>query len=110
MQNGTGKKEPKQKADFSRLEETIEALHDYAGGDQDEISLPPQTAELAATYLEWLAEMLDNRRMYHKKRNLKQREAEKLLRQMLSKDELAELDRQVEAKMGVVNNPGEDTE
>lgn len=93
--------------DFSELEQTIESLHDYAGGDHDEISLSPQSAEKAALYLEWLSEFLENRRLYHKKQNTKKNLAVKAMKKLLSRDELVELDREADRLIGNVHNPDE---
>lgn len=89
----------KKKMDFTKLEGVIERLHEIAGSEE---GITPTEAELstAITYLEWLAEFLEDRRMYHKKQSVKKNMAVKLLKTMLSKEELAEVDRQVAKEIG----------
>lgn len=92
-------REQKPRMDFSKLEETIEALHELAGSNVEQ--RVSSVAEQAAIYLEWMSEWLEDRKIYHKKQNLKNKTVKELVLRMLSKDEIANLDRQVDIKLGI---------
>ena len=89
------KREPNQ--DFSKLGQTIADLK-LMGQDTDKQE-EFETLTAAVNYLSWLETFLDNRRFYHKKQQVKKRIFEKIVKQQLAKDELAEIDRQVDEEM-----------
>ena len=103
MNNGTNSK--RTNMDFSRLEETIERLH-FANGKHNEgpaKAVENHIVQDAILYLEWLSEMLENRKLYHKKQNKKKQLALKTLQALMSKDELREIDRQADIAIGNIH-------
>jgi len=97
-ENGNGKRT---NMDFTRLESTIEQLHEVYGSDgSTPNSIANHTLENAIYYLEYLEESITNRKLYHKKQNAKKAIATRIIKSLLSQDELAEIDRQADVAIG----------
>lgn len=98
---GTEPKERRSSTDFSKLEPTIEELHGVYGADTtSHASVEKTLIRQAITYLEWLDEMLANRKSYHKKQQVKRKLLEREVRKLLSASELAEIDRLADKAIG----------
>lgn len=99
----------RQRMDLSNLEATIEHLHSTIGGDVHRSAVVEKKwLEQAVTYLEYLSEKTENNRLYHKKQNKKKQIAYKMLKQLMSKDELQAIDKQ--AALAIGDTTAEDSE
>jgi hypothetical protein len=99
----------RQPTTLARLEEVESKLYGWITEElviQDSVELDGLLDD-AVQWLQWSRNFLSARRLYHKKRLVKQQMLERMAKTLLSQDELEQIDREAEKQLG---NLDDDTE